>query len=238
MSSSQDFSLSRRSGRTPEISNFAQTCNLLSQFMKERGGFRDISMEIAGKLEPKGIAEMSGLRTTMNLLPNMEKSGEIWTQHVKSMDFFPQYAEAASSNTIKDASSSSKSAEMEGKTAQMTIFYGGQVLVFDDFPSEKAKEVMLLASNGSSANSTPFVSTSSVASGSNAFPNSGSNPAQQCLKPQPQPITSDLPIARRASLHRFFEKRKDRATARAPYPLHNPATTASPKQEEQLELRL
>nr|GMC50000.1 protein TIFY 10A-like [Ipomoea batatas] len=31
----------------------------------------------------------------------------------------------------------------------------------------------------------------------------------------------DLPIARRSSLHRFLEKRKDRAIARAPYQVHN-----------------
>lgn len=36
----------------------------------------------------------------------------------------------------------------EPDTAQMTIFYGGQVLVFNDFPSDKAREIMLLASKG------------------------------------------------------------------------------------------
>lgn len=34
----------------------------------------------------------------------------------------------------------------DGRGAQMTIFYGGQVIVFDDLPPEKAKEMMSLAS--------------------------------------------------------------------------------------------
>lgn len=36
------------------------------------------------------------------------------------------------------------------ETAQMTIFYAGQVLVFNDLPSDKAEEVMALARKGSS----------------------------------------------------------------------------------------
>ena len=38
----------------------------------------------------------------------------------------------------------------EPETAQMTIFYNGQVMVFNDFPADKAKEIMLLAGQGSS----------------------------------------------------------------------------------------
>lgn len=39
----------------------------------------------------------------------------------------------------------------ERTTAQMTIFYEGQVIVYNDFPADKAKEVMVLASKGSSS---------------------------------------------------------------------------------------
>lgn len=38
-----------------------------------------------------------------------------------------------------------KRANPEPPTPQMTIFYGGQVLVFNDLPTDKAKEVMDLA---------------------------------------------------------------------------------------------
>lgn len=104
----------------------------------------------------------------------------------------------------------SKSATAEPQTAQMTIFYAGRVIVFNDFPADKAKEVMLLASKGSSqiqnafpsipANShpalapniskTPIESTISIPSSSNALPNFGNNLIQECMQPAPQPIAN------------------------------------------------
>ncbi|KAB1670393.1 hypothetical protein ES319_1Z170800v1 [Gossypium barbadense] len=44
---------------------------------------------------------------------------------------------------------------------------------------------------------------------------------------------SDLRIARRNSLHKFFEKRKERATVRAPYQVNNArGSTLPPKPDE------
>ncbi|KAM0960778.1 hypothetical protein ACFX2C_025778 [Malus domestica] len=79
--------------------NFAQTCNLLSQFFKEKR-----TLQVVPPI-------------TKNLLTTME---------------------AAASNP------------QPGSAAQMTIFYGGQVLVFNDLHDEKAKGNMGLATTGSS----------------------------------------------------------------------------------------
>ncbi|WCJ39376.1 Protein TIFY 11B [Euphorbia peplus] len=175
----------RYSGKSasPEKSNFAQTCNLLSQYLKERGSIGDISR----KLETTTGQETP--RTTLNLLPNMENSE-------KSMDLlFP------SSDLLSRATPATPG------TPQMTIFYAGKVIVLDDIPADKAEEIMA------------FANTSAVRAASK--------------NPSPQELNFlDLPIARRASLHRFFEKRRDRMVARAPYQLHNPSKVVASKPEE------
>ncbi|CAN4084657.1 unnamed protein product [Withania somnifera] len=183
-------------------SHFSQTCSLLSQFLKEKkGSLGDLSLGINRNFDSAGS-------TTMDLLPMIEKSSA--TNPQKSMNLFPMKAESSTNDK-----------------AQMTIVYAGQVIVFNDFPGDKAKEIMLMASNNTQkqAESAADLVTPAV----NMVPRFG-NTERQMLS---QPIFSDLPIARRASLTRFLEKRKDRLTTNVPYQISNQHKhTAPPKQEE------
>ncbi|KAL8498256.1 hypothetical protein ACS0TY_021543 [Phlomoides rotata] len=159
-------------------SNFSQTCSLLSQYLKEKGSFGDLSLS----LTPNFITETKV--GTMNLLPKIEQ-----LEH--------DICESGMNKSDKES-------------AQLTIFYGGQVIVFDNFQAEKANEIMNLATKCSGA------------------------PAAEPAVTTPEtipPLGSDLPIARKNSLARFLEKRKDRITAKAPYQALKPV-----KAEPWLEL--
>uniref|UniRef100_A0A0D9VQA2 Protein TIFY n=1 Tax=Leersia perrieri TaxID=77586 RepID=A0A0D9VQA2_9ORYZ len=163
-------------------SRFAVTCGLLRQYMKEHGGGN------------------GGRLTTMNLMTGGGADAAVPVERT-TMELFPQQA-----GTLKE------SEERKGITenkAQLTIFYGGSVVVFDDFPAEKAGELMSLAGSG---DQTVAVSDTAAAA------------AAAC-----QPCLPDMPIARKVSLQRFLEKRKNRLTTM------EPVTSSSPESEKKVE---
>ncbi|GMH03578.1 hypothetical protein Nepgr_005417 [Nepenthes gracilis] len=95
----------------------------------------------------------------------------------KSMNLFDQRAGFDSLHDkeelpLKAGFSVNKAASAESRAAQMTIFYAGQVIVFNDFPGDKANEIIELASRGSSQKFSTSVSNSakSTADSSNLIP--------------------------------------------------------------------
>ncbi|CAA3004081.1 Hypothetical predicted protein [Olea europaea subsp. europaea] len=196
------------SGRfSGQRSNFSQKCSLLSQYLKEKGSFGDLTLGLANNFEPKGAPAAT---RTMDFFPVMEKFRA--STHKLS-------ATELNTPAIPQKKTHLGGTKSEPDAAQMTIFYGGQVIVLNDFPAEKAKEIMLLASKSSAENhptaaafAPPRMVQSPAESATNipvAAPVSKAVPSLIHNPPQPS-LASDLPIARKNSLARFLEKRKDR----------------------------
>ncbi|CAL9240702.1 unnamed protein product [Arabidopsis halleri] len=241
MSSSAEFW--DLSGRKP---SFSQTCSRLSRYLKENGSFGDLTLGMTCKPDLSGGVAVSRQPTMMNLFP-CEASGmdSSAAQDIKPKNVFPRqssFSSSSSSGTKEDVLmiKEIKSVKPESQSAPLTIFYGGRVMVFDDFSAEKAKQVIDLANKGSSKGFTAEVNNSQSAYSQNlaktqkeiaSSPNPVCSPAktaaQDSIQPNPASLACELPIARRASLHRFLEKRKDRITSKAPYQIDGSAEASS-----------
>uniref|UniRef100_A0A0D6QTJ6 Tify domain-containing protein n=1 Tax=Araucaria cunninghamii TaxID=56994 RepID=A0A0D6QTJ6_ARACU len=105
--------------------------------------------------------------------------------------------------------------------AQLTIFYGGTVNVYN-VSADMANAIMVLADSGGksrrvSAQSTPTPISGAPATPLNATVNRTGMPSTPSTPPVVMFKTVDLPITGKNSLQRFLEKRRDRLHARAPY---------------------
>lgn len=160
-------------------STFSLTCSRLSQFLREKRSFADLAaIDIVTSNPQEPINGFHRMPTTLNLLPGLDISAETET-------------ETADTGCISDRNVIK---ELENKP--LTIFYGGKVMIFDNFSPEKASDLMNLATRGSTK-----LNTSDV----------------------------PMPMARRASLHRFLEKRKNRINSKAPYQMNGLSKTQEAK---------
>jgi jasmonate ZIM domain-containing protein len=186
--------------------SFAMACSLLSRYVRQNGAAAaELGLGIRGEGEAPRAAP-----ATMSLLPGEAERKK------ETMELFPQSAGFGQQDAIT-ADSAADAREQEPEKRQLTIFYGGKVLVFNDFPADKAKGLMQLASKGSpvapqnaAAPAPAAVTDNTKAPMAVPAPVSSLPTAQADAQKPARANASDMPIARKASLHRFLEKRKDR----------------------------
>ncbi|KAI9122812.1 hypothetical protein K1719_005701 [Acacia pycnantha] len=123
--------------------------------------------------------------------------------------------------------SANRSLPASGPNAsQLTIFFNGNVCVYDGIPAEKVHEIIRIAASAAksadmkngiqSSFTSPIPTRPSSPQGT---PNDVASPKPLCFPGQKSSICGlqEFPIARRQSLQRFLEKRRDRLGSRAPY---------------------
>ncbi|KAK1310643.1 Protein TIFY 4B [Acorus calamus] len=101
-----------------------------------------------------------------------------------------------------EKTSSATPSERDGPNAtvgQMTIFYGGEITVFDSVSPDKARSIMWIAG------SPPCYETTAPRPSSCRFP-----PLNVSTGPTPKPVVYESPSNRKASVQRYLEKKKDR----------------------------
>ncbi|AEE77795.1 putative protein [Arabidopsis thaliana] len=92
--------------------------------------------------------------------------------------------------------------------SQLTIIFGGSFSVFDGIPAEKVQEILHIAAAAKATETINLTSINPALKRAISFSNAST---VACVS------TADVPIARRRSLQRFFEKRRHRFVHTKPY---------------------
>ncbi|KAH0455490.1 hypothetical protein IEQ34_015522 [Dendrobium chrysotoxum] len=195
--------------RAKEKSSFAVTCSLLSQFLKETRSHGDLQGIDRLYQQQEKAKDFYQPPTTMNLFPGSDVSAET-RNNFNSDEVSERNATIFMDPSTEDTGKASKQGEQKREkelNGQLTIFYNGKVMIFDNFPAMKAKDLMEMASKGKVFHP-QSINVNSANTGATAAPP---------LPPEARASDLSMPIARRASLHRFLEKRKDRINSNAPY---------------------
>ncbi|VVA95039.1 unnamed protein product [Arabis nemorensis] len=227
-------------GQAPEKSNFSRRCSLLSRYLKEKGSFGNIDMGLARKPD-LALAGKSDLRGEQNVIKKTEPLETRTFEFIQKLSVCE--ASTSSGGKTRGADlSEPESVVPEPGNSQLTIFFGGRVMVYNEFPEDKAKEIMEVAKK---ANPVAVIHSKdtqnhmdldmNISNKINTIvipdlnePTSSGNNEDHQTGQQHQVVER---IARRASLHRFFAKRKDRAVARAPYQVNQNGSHLPPKPE-------
>lgn len=206
-------------GGGERATSFAMACSLLSRYVRQNGAAAaELGLGIRGEAEATRAAPAA-----MSLLPGAAGADEA-ERKKETMELFPQSAGFGQQDAAAAAADAAAAREQAPEKRQLTIFYGGKVLVFNDFPADKAKGLMQLASKGSpvapqgaAVPAPATVTDNTKVPMAMPAPVSSLPTAQVDAQKPARANASDLPIARKASLHRFLEKRKDRLNAKTPY---------------------
>ncbi|KAL2978064.1 hypothetical protein AAZX31_13G098700 [Glycine max] len=119
---------------------------------------------------------------------------------------------------------------------QFSILYKGKMCIYEGIPAEKVREIMLIASvSAKSAEMKSGIRLTSFIpkSPSSSQGNSTNLPSPQSVKSSIRRLQDEFPLARRQSLQRFLEKRRNRLANKSPHALtknvvHNPDKGFSP----------
>ncbi|ESQ27941.1 hypothetical protein EUTSA_v10018984mg [Eutrema salsugineum] len=226
-------------GQAPEKSTFSRRCSLLSRYLKEKGSFGNIDIELARKSDLV-LAGKSNIRGQQNAIKKADESETRPFEFTQKLSIGEASTYSGGKARGDDLSIVQASIVPEPKNSQLTIFFGGKVMVYDEFPEDKAKEIMEAAKEASLV----AVDSKKTQSHMDLDMNTTSNKSSVEIPDLNEPTSSDNNddhdqtkhqhqvverIARRASLHRFFAKRKDRAVARAPYQVNQNGGHLPPK---------